>query len=540
MVMEESTTCDEASIAIVSSAVQDGMGARPVRVECSYGRGFAGLQMIGNVSQVVDDGKERARAALERLGLFLSARKMLLSISPADVKAEGSHLDLAMAVAMAVMLRETPVVKDPARWIFAAEVGLGGELRPVSGVVCHGVAAMGEGLDGVIVAADNLPEIQALDAVSAQSGQRIKYFAFGHLSEVLDWLWGHIAPVTMSTIPAVPAGRKLVSTGPNFDDMDLAPDLRLAAMVAAVGMHSMLLKGAPGCGKSMMAARMPALLPDLFPDEHLLALQIHSCHPERVERSLLAGRPPYRAPHHFATTAAMLGSDDRPGEVALSSFGVLFLDEFPEFRRDVIESLREPLEMGEVRVSRAKFKRVWSAKTLLIAAANNCPCGWFGSKRRRCDCGQTKLVAYRNRLSGPILDRIDLHINMPDRDSPVGAILATSSKSGVSRTEGMRAAVQIARAKAAERNRRFDCLLNRDLPPQALPDALCIGASHLEELVRKMIPAHVSARALVRCLRVARSIADIGDAEKVTSAHIEQAWHWQAFESARERGDVSG
>jgi magnesium chelatase family protein len=385
------------------SATQEGAEARVISIEASFGRGFAGLQLVGNVGQIVEDGKERARMAIERLNMAIPAKRLLISFSPGDLKVEGNHFDLGMAVVMATLIRPNLPKINPSSWVFAAEIGLNGELRPVPGAVGHGVAAMAGGMCGVVIAKENLPELKALEGVSADSGRKLVYIAFSNLMEVIEWLWTGELNFELSLRDDAFSEIKQSEVFPNFDDMELTPEVQLAAEVAAIGMHSMILRGVPGSGKSMFAKRLVTLLPALTSEEHLTALQIHSASSDKISSRILSGFPPYRAPHHFASGAAILGAGVKPGEVALASGGILFLDEFPEFRRDVIEALREPLESGEVQVSRAQSKRVWRAKMMLVAAANNCPCGWRGSSKRKCMCPENRVSAYRQRLSGPIL-----------------------------------------------------------------------------------------------------------------------------------------
>lgn len=518
----------------VGTSAHEGTNSKLIRVEASFGRGFSGLQMIGHTGQIVDDGKERARMALERIGMELPARRVLMSVSPADVRVDGNHLDLAFAVAMAALMNPKPPTIDPATWVFAAEIGLGGELRPVPGVVCHGVAAMSGAMAGVVVAPQNLPELIALEAASAKTNRVLIYRSFQTLRDVLDWLWSGIYDAAYDATVMDSRGELQEAT---FDDMDLDENMRLTAMTAAAGMHSIILRGVPGSGKSMFARRIQSLLPDLTPEEHLSVLEIHSSHSNRIAPTILSGRPPYRSPHHFASNSAMLGGHERPGEVTLASGGVLFLDEFPEFRRDVIEALREPLESGEVQVSRAQSKRTWRAKMLLIAAANNCPCGWRGSTKRRCLCPEGRFTAYNNRLSGPILDRIDIHVNMPERVDGAAFIFAPDRVAKKGATRQMRDSVAEARGRAKARNAHYQCILNRDIPSQHLGDALGSSAQNIDLIVKKIIPTHVSTRSIVRCLRVARTLADIRGVATVDEADIAQAWSWQALEASKLRGE---
>ena len=261
---------------------------------------------------------------------------------------------------------------------------------------------------------------------------------------------------------------------------------------------------------------------------------------ERLAAPLLAGRPPYRAPHHQASAAALIGGAETPGELALAHGGVLFLDELPEYRRDLLEALREPLEVGEVRVSRAKRKVVWKAGVVLVAACNNCPCGWAGSARRECRCGGNRLVAYQQRLSGPILDRIDLHINVPEQRAESAAVFVDLDQGQAGKqTERLQRIVQQARDIALQRNCQFGVEFNRDLPPQTLIAASGLQHGEFASLVNSLIPRSASNRAVVRCLRVARTLADLRSQAVLERTDIEQAWSWQAEPAARERGEMA-
>jgi magnesium chelatase family protein len=290
----------------------------------------------------------------------------------------------------------------------------------------------------------------------------------------------------------------------------------------------------------MLAARLASILPPLPKPEHIEALQIYSSFMERLPPALLAARPPYRAPHHQASATAILGTPECPGELALAHGGVLFLDELPEFRRDLLEALREPLETGEVRVSRAKRKSIWKARTLLVAACNNCPCGWSGSATRLCPCSRGKLTSYGARLSGPLLDRIDLHVNMPERPGTSAELLMrlAGRSPAAGPTARMREQVRAARAFAAVRNRRFGVEVNRDLPAHLLVAASGLTPDRFADLVGSAVPASASSRAVSRCLRVARTIADLGGRDAVSEADLAQAWSWQAEGAAVARGEI--
>ena len=523
-------------VTMVWSASFEGNAVVPIRIECALGRGFSGIVMIGGVGQVCEDGKERAKAALEYLGWSAPARKILLSVSPGDVKIDRTHLDLPLSVALAGATATSPWAVNPGEWLFAAEMGISGELRPVAGVVGCASAAMEMGLRGVIVAHKNLEELHCMGALGGRCAN-FQCLGFKTLHDVLRWLEVGdceqsrpvVEPITKETssIPAV-----------NFDDMDLSEDLFTLAAVVAAGSHSLLMRGSPGTGKSMFAKRLCSIMPPMSDDQHLKALRIYSSAASVVPQDIIRGRPPFRAPHHYTSLAAMVGTTDRPGELAMASGGILFLDELPEFRRDVLEGLREPLETGEVAVSRAKGRQTWNADVILIAAANNCPCGWTASRRRRCECAPARVLAYRNRLSGPLQDRVDIHVNMPENPSQINSVLS-APLTRQDQTQKLITIVKQAREKAAARSKLTGVLLNKDIPAKMIFDAFGLPGNKAIPLVTKVIPSHASARSTVRCLRVARTVADIEGDDVVRAEHIERAWNWQALAAARFRGEVT-
>ena len=527
------------SVCQVWSATKDAGVVVPVRIECGMGRGFSGIIMIGGVGRICEDGKERAKAALERLGWTCPARKTIISLSPGDAKIDRTHLDLALCVALAGVTEHKQWVISVGDWLFAAEVGLNGELRPVSGVVAWASIAMERGLKGIVVAQQNLRELDCMRSLGGELGREFQCRGFTALREVFTWLTSGEGPTGSITGAVERFEQGAHHDGDkDFDDMNLSEELYLIAAVVAAGGHSLLMRGSPGTGKSMFAKRIPSILPPMDPQQHLRSLRIYSSASAEVPESVIKGRAPFRAPHHYTSLPAIVGTPDTPGELSLASGGVLFLDELPEFRRDVLEGLREPLETGEVAISRARGRSVWAAEVILLAAANNCPCGWAASRRRRCECAASRLNAYRNRLSGPLQDRIDLQVNMAEPTNQISSLLQTPV-ARVGQTQRLRQSVISARKMAQSRADLTGVLLNKDIPSGRILDALKTPRDKAETLVTKIIPSYSGARSIVRCLRVARTIADLMGSDQVHGEHVIQAWDWQAVSAAKKRGELT-
>jgi magnesium chelatase family protein len=524
-------------LCLVRSATSEGSMAQLVAIECSFGKGFSGIQVIGYTGTIINNGKERARMALESCGVEIPPTRILLSFSPGDLEINGNQFDLAMTVGIWGLLNKkhcTIVLDD---WVFAAEIGLDGRLRPVVGIVGIAVAAMAQGLAGVVISADNAPEVRALEAASELQSSSFHYRPFENLQDVIHWIrtgrYPELRAFEVTTIE-----NSEIRTVENFDDMLLSEHLKLAAEVSAVGLHNIYMRGVPGSGKSMFARRLISIWPNLEAKDHLSALLIHSANPEKMNSGILSGIPPFRSPHHFASMAAVLGAGQKPGEVALASGGILFLDEFPEFRRDVVEALREPLETKEVQVSRARTKQTWEARMILVAAANNCPCGWRSSKYRQCDCPSSKVLAYQSRVSGAILDRIDIHVNMPEPNHALTNVFTELNGQPRGQTKAMRDRVQRGRAFSRHRNLAWGIEYNRDIPTKDLSEVLGIAAPALTAFFATIIKMPISTRSATRLLRVARTIADLRESSHVNDDDLMQAWSWHAHKAAIERGDT--
>ena len=513
----------------VLSCCYDGNQSQLICVESGFTRGFTGLHLIGNASDVCRDGKERAKTALENLGIYIPAKKIIINLTPADVKKDSNHFDLPIAISLFLLLRDDHMWRnDPGTYMFAAELGLTGELRPVRGVISFAITAMREGLKGIIVARSNLHELMTLTEIGVIKDQNFKILGFDCLQEVFDWIYlgmgDGISPTPMEEDEITGAAAQPIT----FNDMFLIPEQKKIAECVATGLHSLLMRGVPGTGKSMLATRLPSILPRMPPSEHLQALLMTSTLAPKIPLALLRGVPPFRSPHHQASTASVLGNTEKPGEVSLAHGGILFLDEVTEFRRDLIEALREPLETGMVHIARANKKVNWHSRATLVAACNTCPCGWNGSSRKVCLCPPQRVQEYQGKLSGPILDRIDIHYTMPESPDPLADLVRQLSeiRNNVDATEEMRTRVLCAREFAMHRNKRYQVKYNCDLKSTDILMASGVDEKTLNLYVNEFIKKSLTARSLVRCLRVARTLADLDESPSIRAEDIRQAFIW--------------
>ncbi len=496
-----------------------------VTVECSVTSGFAGLQLVGNTSDLCRDGKERAKAALEKLGLKFGQKRVLINLSPADCRKEGNHFDLPIAVSLAALERDEPMAHEADQWLFAAELSLDGRLRPIKALIPMALAALQAGLKGLVLAGAHRMEMATLKKLPAFHGNFQPLF-FDRLEDVLNWLFLGVTPEYSDRAlePETP-----LESQPDFDDMHLDPELETLALACSVGRHSLLLRGTPGAGKSMFVQRLPSILPPLEAKIHFEALQVYSLQHQILPSGLLQGRPPFRHPHHSASPQAILGTAEEPGDLALAHGGLLFLDELPEFRRDLLESLREPLEQGTINVSRAQRKASWRTAVQFIAACNNCPCGWLGSRRRLCRCSSQKILKYAQRLSGPLLDRIDIHYTMPETDC---GLWFDEKARRTPKTGRLRARAAAGADFSAKRNVAWGKVSNSSLGPELMPGILACSENMYRNTIEELNRRRLSNRAIVRCLRVARTLADLDESEGVQSAHVAAAMQWQLTQGA--------
>jgi magnesium chelatase family protein len=488
-------------VSTVLSRAQHGMDAPLVRVEVHLGSGLPRFAIVGLPEAVVKESKDRVRAAILNCNLRMPDGRITVNLSPGDVPKEGVRFDLP--IALGILVASEQVVQLPFESCeLYGELSLGGEIRPVRGALLAAIAAARAG-HCMIVPPSNVAETLLV------SGCRVAVAK--HLLEVVSHAAGS-SPLQFSSGAAPPVG---MAQHPDLCDVQGQAQAKRALEIAAAGEHSLVMIGPPGTGKSMLAQRLPGLLPAMSEGEALEVAALRSVAGLALKPAQWRVRP-FRSPHHTSSAVALVGggSGPRPGEVSLAHHGVLFLDELPEFDRSVLEVLREPLENGSVTISRAARQAEFPAAFQLVAAMNPCPCGYLGDAQGRCRCTAEQVQRYRSRLSGPLIDRLDLHVEVPRVPTQ---LLSTRTATESSAAVGVR----VARAREQQIARQGP--LNARLNNKAV-ERFCATTREASVLLnRAAATLGLSARAYHRVLKVARTIADLAQAEPIEARHVGEA-----------------
>ena len=508
-------------LAHVHSAAVLGVDSFPVRVDVHLASGLPSFTVVGLAQGAVREGRERVTAALKNTGFELPQRRITVNLSPADVPKEGAAFDLPIAVGLLVAGGQARAGGLDGT-AFLGELGLDGSLRPVSGVLPVAARCRESGIGRLVVPRENAREaavVEGLDVIAAAD-----------LRAVIDHL-DNVHPIASTTVDAATLLGQIWENGLDLRDVKGQAAAKRALEIAAAGSHNLLLIGPPGAGKTMIARRLPGVLPPLTVEEALEATRVHSVAGHLRGGCALVTERPFRAPHHTVSDAGLIGGGTplRPGEISLAHHGVLFLDELAEYRRNVLEVLRQPLEEGVVRLSRARGSVRFPARFLLVAAMNPCPCGYWGDGTDRCLCDPVAVQRYQGRVSGPLLDRIDIHLHVP----AVPFESLDGDDEGVSSAEVRR---RVARARRLQEERFADApgvFANGHMRPADLR-RWCRPSARVAAMLRGAVDrTGLSARAYHRILKVARTVADLAGSEEIRVAHAAEAVHYRSLDRMR-------
>lgn len=500
-------------IAKVRSMGLQGIGGYEVLLEVYISNGLPAFDVVGLPDAAVREARERVRAAIKNNGYRFPVSRMTVNLAPADKKKAGTLYDLPMFIG--ILAADADIDEPGDDCAFIGELSLSGELRPVYGALPMAIAAARCGVKKLFVPADNAAEAAFADGISV--------YPVKNVDELLRLMRGevNIEPA------AAPALDTLIEHMPDFSEVKGQENVKRALEIAAAGGHNILIVGPPGAGKSMMAKRLPGILPDMSRGEMIQSTEIYSVAGLTSREHPIVSMRPFRAPHHTVSAAGLSGggTSPRPGEISLAHNGVLFLDELPEFRSDVLEVLRQPLEDGEVAVSRVAGTVTYPSRFMLVCAMNPCKCGWYGHPSGRCRCTERDVRRYHSKISGPLLDRIDLIVEVPALDYE-----ELSRRSSAERSADIKKRVNAAREIQRRRFGGDGTMCNAHIGSREMSEICALDAEGEALMHAAFDSMRLSARSYDRILRVARTIADLDGQKNISAEHIAEAIQYRTYD----------